>query len=359
MKVYLRGFFYSNLGDDLFVHILAERYPDIDFCLIVNSEYERAYSNEKNIRVVKLNKLRRGIQKIKNLINLEDIYVKEEKKADLSIVIGGSMFQENPKDDGAVKRLNSFPGKYSDTYIVGINFGPYQTERYKSAVANYLKIAKDVCFRDYKSYCFFNDLENVRWEQDIVFGIKAVVPKMRSEQKICVISVIDFKDRNYLSEYWDDYLEFIVKIVEKNCRKGFNIHLVSFCKMEGDEEAIEEVIKNVNESFKKQISFLKYNGENWKEIVIDISCAEYIIATRFHSMILGFAFQIPTLPIIYNEKCRNVLVDLGYGNAGIEVEDLKKVDICENDFIKINKIENIEKSSMNQFCMLDKVFRRN
>ena len=49
--------------------------------------------------------------------------------------------------------------------------------------------------------------------------------------------------------------------------------------------------------------------------------SEYVIATRFHAMILGLAENKPVLPIIYSDKTINVLNDLNFEG---EIIDLRK-----------------------------------
>ena len=264
-------------------------------------------------------------------------------------------FQENI---GALERLKSFPGKYNDTYILGVNFGPFQTQEYLKASFEYFKMAKDICFRDLNSYLLFKEMNNVRWARDIVFSIKSIIPQVNEKKKICAISVINFNSRKYLADYKEDYIDFMLKIVKHYCAMRFSIHLISFCKMEGDEEAITEILEKCDDELKEFIKEVKYDGKNWRKIVEDISSAECVIATRFHSMILGIVYQVPTLPIVYNEKCYNVLKDIGYDNAGVKVEELRKMKIEDLEFIQIENIDAIEKDASKQFWALDKLFGR-
>lgn len=361
MKVYLRGFFCVNLGDDLFIHILAQRYPQVEFYLIANSEYSEAYSSEKNIEVIKVGKLERAIRKLFNkFFDTRNIYEEAEKRSDVSIVIGGSMFQEFQDDKNALEKLKSFPGQYSATYILGINFGPFHTQNYLKHVSEYLKQARDVCFRDTYSYTFFQELNNVRWARDIVFNIEQIIPKTkkRVEKKICAISVMNFNNKYNLKKYSEAYVEFLIRAIKNYCSEAYEIHLISFCKMEGDESAIEEIMEKCDDNLKKHIKKVKYNGKNWKQVVRDISEAKCIIATRFHSMILGLAYQVPTLPIIYSKKMAYVLEDLGYYNVGLNLEDLYDSEINSLKFVQLENSEEIKQEAEKQFEALDKLFGR-
>ena len=361
MYIYVSGYFYANLGDDLFVHILAQRYPKINFIIVTKNEYKESYINESNIKVVVLRKFDCIRSKLIELgLKCNTIYEKIKKKSNASILIGGSMFQELENDTNAIRRIDSFPGKYSDVYILGINFGPYRTQEYYEKVQNYLSISKDVCFRDEYSYNKFKQLHNVRYAKDIVFNIDKIVPKVRiSDDKTLSISVMNFKSRDNLAMYVDSYENFIVRVIEYYSSLDYKINLISFSKMEGDELAIESILDKCKTKLKVKLNIIKYTGINWKEIVDVISSSDSIIATRFHSMILGFAYSIPTFPIIYNKKCQQVLEDLDSIDGGNNLCDLEKMDCEKLKFIKIKNIDEIKKESERQFDVLDELFGRN
>jgi colanic acid/amylovoran biosynthesis protein len=48
-KVVVKGYFKKNLGDDLFLKILAEKYPEVDFEVYTKTNYENVFEN-KNIK---------------------------------------------------------------------------------------------------------------------------------------------------------------------------------------------------------------------------------------------------------------------------------------------------------------------
>ena len=353
-KVILRGFFYKNLGDDLFYHMIVQRYPKTKFYLPVIDKCKDAYDDEKNVKIISLNRIVRGINKLLNYISSSfDIYNLFEGYGDLVVLIGGSLFQEKSNDKSDIKRLDEMPGKKKPLYILGVNYGPYKTESYLIKTKEYLSKAKDVCFRDESSYDLFKSLDNTRVATDIIFGIEKLIPAKRNKSKLCVISVIDFARNSSLAIYKNEYIKFIIMVIEKYLGMGYEIMLVSFCKIEGDEDAINEIIAICDESYKDKINIYLYKGDNWIETVQIISGASCIIATRFHSMILGLVYSVPTLPIIYNEKSLNILKDLKCEDCCVKLEELDTYNLDEIKFAKPKDINDVKIKSVEQFKVLD------
>lgn len=355
VKVYVRAFLYANLGDDLFIQMLSSRYPDVEFTVVVNSEYSKIYE-KRNVKSIGLNKLQRGIHKVVcKRFGINSIQEKIERESDICVIIGGSMFQELAGDSSAIERLRSFPGKYRPVYILGINFGPYRTEEYLNSVRNLLGYAVDVCFRDSYSYAFFRENMNVRWARDILFSIETLIPNNKRSKNYIVVSIMDFSRKSNLKLYEYSYIQFLVKSIRYFMGIGSEIRIVSFCKFEGDENAAEKIYAEFSLQEQEAIEICKYNGNNWLEIVELIRDAKYVIASRFHSMILGFAYEIPTLPILYNEKCVHVLEDLDLYGKGISLDYLEEAYPNLDMFIRVKNIEEIKKQSTKQFKGLDAV----
>ena len=65
-KVYLKGYLYKNLGDDLFFKIISERYPNTKFVSL--SKYD--YNINNNIKFIKYSRIK-PISKILSLITLK------------------------------------------------------------------------------------------------------------------------------------------------------------------------------------------------------------------------------------------------------------------------------------------------
>jgi len=316
MKLLLNGYFYRNLGDDLFFHIIANRYPNHQFYAMIHGDHADAYKGVSNVKVLPQTKLLRGLDKV--LFKLSpsmSLYAQKGKKMDASILIGGSMFIEMYDDGYDLKRLRAMPQNRKGLYIMGINFGPHKTQGYLDACREYLATATDVCFRDATSYGLFSDLPNTRCGSDIVFGIEAICPRAEEKRNVCVISVMDFGANPALAPYEADYLAFVTDMIRHQHAQGREVELVSFCAWEGDERAMEKILARCDDPDK--VRLLKYDGQNWRQVCRHISSAACMVASRFHSVVLGLAWGVPTLAISYSNKTVQLLKDMGCGNKAV------------------------------------------
>ena len=358
MKILLNGYFHENLGDDLFYHLIAQRYPQHTFYMPVHADHAHAYTGKDNVKVLPQTKLLRGLNKLSTKLSPKlGVTALLGKCADLSVLIGGSMFQEMRGDGSDLKRVANMPRHKKGLYILGINFGPHKTQSYLDCCRSYLSQATDVCFRDSVSYGYFSHLPNTRLGSDIVFGIEDICPAVSQKTDTCVISVMDFYAKPALEPYAGDYYRFLVDMAQHQRSLGRKVQLVSFCKWEGDEQAIERFFQNCPEDLKEHISVLRYDGKNWKEICQAICSAQCVVASRFHSMVLGLAYGVPTVVISYSNKTSQLLADMGWENAVITPDALKETLAAEAISIQGLNMEKWKQGAQAHFEALDRLLK--
>ncbi|MBP3597207.1 MAG: polysaccharide pyruvyl transferase family protein [Clostridia bacterium] len=340
MKIYLDAYLSKNLGDDLFIDILLKRYPNHKYVAISKGEKY----NIKNLKVYRNSYFYRAIKKF-----AAEKYI--ANKCDLVITIGGSMYIENNDSN------RDFTLGKNKRYILGSNFGPYQTNEYLKNLHSVFKNAEDVCFREEYSYNLFKDLPNVRYAQDIVFSLDVRDIKI-TKSKRAIISVIDCKSK--LDEkYQGIYEQKLVDLIEYLFEKDYKVCLMSFCKAENDELAINRIINKLDEKSKNKIEKYFYNG-NIEEALNNIGNSSVVIGSRFHAIILGLLMNKAVLPIIYSNKTKNVLEE---NNIDVKIFNIKNINefnpinLEENDFTKIHNIDHMINSSQNQFKQLDTILK--
>ena len=79
-------------------------------------------------------------------------------------------------------------------------------------------------------------------------------------------------------------------------------------------------IKNRSEQ-QRNITIFDYNGTNRKQLLEEMSRSIYIIATRFHGTILGLTAGKSVFPILYSDKTKYVLEDLGFHGEYADLRD--------------------------------------
>lgn len=351
MKVYIKAWLEKNLGDDLFIKIISERYSD-NFIAMTQTDYSNLQEYYPNIRFLKYNII---LDKLIKLFSFKTKTLEHvlSSRCDIILYLGGSMFME-------IQNQNySFYTFKKDYYILGSNFGPYYTKKFYKMHRDLFKNAKDVCFRDYYSYSMFNSLENVRSAPDIVFTLKTDNIKMEEENKI-VISVINPKKKVGI-QYYNDYLDFILSQINYYIKHGFRVTLMSFCKEEGDEDMIDTIISKIgNLHLREKIDTYFYNG-NINQALNILGTSKIIVGSRFHANILGLIMKKTIVPIAYSDKTINVLNDLCFNG---KVYDIRKKDDMNFDNFDINSLNYVmdvtpvQMAAEKHFKILDKILKR-
>lgn len=370
--ILVKAYVANNVGDDLFLKILFERYPKTHFLLLgnkKNTKFLKRYSNIKVIIPPDYMLFNRIVLKIldfestKNLANkfrdyLWRIFFKSiSVKIDGYVIIGGSMFIESNENEIS---LNDKTNLYATElikkpkYIIGANFGPYKSNNYLNLYKEIFKKFNDICFREeFSSKLFINSIKT-RYCADIVFQLK--IPKIEKLPKSIGFSLIDLSRRDNLKKYENEYLKFIDHLIHHYDNLGYCIYLFSFCEVEGDEIAINRIMNILPIEIRKKVNIVLYKS-NIDIFIKTFGKMEIIISTRFHAMILGILFKQKIFPIIYSEKMSNVLSDIEYKGTSIEINNLNvsKIDLITKE-IHNNRIlvESLHKSAHNHFIELDK-----
>lgn len=368
--VLVRGYLNRNLGDDLFFKILFERYPNVNFvvsgCKSVLSFVDKLKCNNVIRKNNKLNYLERVIVRFldrnyskkkffRNIISSEALY-------DAVLIIGGSIFQNPRKGVGYffIDDVNAIYKKIGNAipkYVIGSNFGPYVEDEFYRKGKDFFFSTSDVCFRDFYSWNLFKELPNVRYAPDVVFNlVHNHVEKIPNSIGISLIH-LSKELRPNLYAYQDDYVQAIRGIVIQAAKDNRVVKLFSFCKNEGDDNAIKLVMSKIPLELHKMITPVYYE-DDIMSFLGSFQEMEIMICTRFHSMILGLVFQQKIFPIVYGEKMKHVLKDIGYRNAFINIEDSKLLtyeDVLRNSLNDVTNIDNIRKRAQDQFKELDRL----
>ena len=105
-------------------------------------------------------------------------------------------------------------------------------------------------------------------------------------------------------------------------KNGYRVVVSSFCKAEGDENAVERVAEKVNQ-LGSSIEVLLYRGDA-APVLDEISKSEVVVATRFHAMVLGLASGAKVLSVPYSKKAAYVMADIGFDRGN--VLDIASID---------------------------------
>ena len=366
MKVFVDVYMAKNLGDDLFIDILAKKFPKTSFTLnYYGNGYDDFLSKYSN-----LNKSNYCVAyKVLNRLGIYD-YINDAKRIskqfDVLVFLGGSIFREESywKDVYAqrMKLVQEFRKQSKPVFILGANFGPYKTEEFYSSYYSLFSQCYDVCFRESYSKELFKDLECVRSSADIIFQTK--IPTITNKRKNIAYSIIDPSHKEGLAEYRDEYIKAVVESIKNIIDLGYTCTLMSFCKNEGDLKTCEEIFKSIPINLKSCVKILDYQGDI-EPFLKEISESRLIIASRFHANILGIVAQTKILPLIYSDKTWNVLSDIGFKDKILrfnECREIENSDVIEGALksdIQVENLSDLQSDSVRHFVMLEKVLNNN
>lgn len=366
MKILIKLYANVNLGDDLFLKMLLERYPNVKFILPAPDEYKIIFKQYSNLEIVKdaynfeLGFLNRGFNYLERKFFLSKYIKKIEKKFlenftvkgyqfDAFISIGGSIFMQQKKLPVYSSIIYyQLAHKYcKNTFYLGCNFGPYNDSKFVEDYRNIFSDAKDVCFREKQSWSLFSNLNNIRCKPDIVFGFK--FPKVSKKNKTVGFSVVSA--RNGINE--EDYFKKYAELIEFYQKKNYEIYLFSFCENQGDGKTINSIVNLVSDH--KNINKIIYNGDI-DEFLNVYSSMEQMYCGRFHAMILSMIFDQKIYPVIYSKKMLNVLDDIGYKGETISIENFFNIQpdkLLDQIHLNSYDIKEIKTESTEQFQKLD------
>lgn len=333
MKVFLFAYTKTNLGDDIFLKMISEKYKDVEFFInIPNVNDRKIFGGIDNVSFIENESDNR---------NLENINVDEY---DAFVYIGGSIFIESERALGSRKKFNSFITRCNEKnkpfFYISSNFGPYKSLEYFGLSQETMKLCSDICFRDKYSFDLFSDISSVRYAPDLIFSYD--VGKVVTEKESVGISVIDFEIRDDLASYSKKYFRLLANSINSYVRNGKKIYLFSFCEYEGDESGIEKLISYLDKEIIRNVEIIKYTGDV-DEFMKVYKKMEYMICTRFHSMILSVNCNHKIYCVSYSKKMNNVAEDLGFN---IEIKNIKDLD---SDFIQINDFRKVQDDIM-KYC---------
>lgn len=358
----LYGFFGHNVGDDAFFDMLFKRYPDTVFYIMHDPSYAEFFSRYPNVRFY--DATRPDIIKINAFgekFNQSNLFEKLLLKiCDGVVHIGGSIYQQigNWQLDFDIRQKRKLRGK--KFFAVSNNFGPYTDNSYRDMWAGEFKKWTDICFRDRYSYNLFSDIPIVRYAPDLLFRFP--IEKKESEKKVSV-SVIDTlaPSRTIEKSTAEAYENKIVELIKRFSSDGYAVSLLSFCAFAGDNAAADRILAALPEEVSSNIKNVVYRN-NLNEITNEIETSEYVVATRFHAMILGYIAGKKVLPICYSEKMSNVISDLSLSESIITLDNLSSLTADEliplANIVPEEKINEISHLATEQFAGFDKFVSR-
>lgn len=293
MNIYTIGYFQSNLGDDLMLLSLIGNNKKHTFYLNGCSKLSfKNFENEKNVK-------RSENGKMKSLLNCEAI-----------AFIGGSLFQDYDKAAWFYYlKLSMFILAArllrKKVYILSSNFGPFSNLITKYSVKLIVYFSSKVVVRDRESYLFASKIKSkgVYLEKDIVeyYQDARGEKSKRSPKEIKKLGVSVIYNRGWKQEkYINELVKYIKRYIDRGCQ---SITLYSFHDTDDYEQC--EIIKSKITPYLADVNII--GSEDIHRLIDNFSKEDYVICSRFHSMILAIIQNKNFSLFCYSNKISNYL----------------------------------------------------
>ena len=319
-SVFVYAFTGLNVGDDLFIRKLVTSYPDIRFVLMVHKPYKEVFSRYRNVTVYEEEGFPLNIAKKLRIDNRIRWRIPHE--CDYAVLIGGSVFQEYSDWENQHQWYREL-FDHDRLYFLGCSWGVCRTKAFEENMRIVFSEVKDTCFRDRYSYNTFSHLPNVRYAPDILFGFDwSPYERFREKMQVMISTVNCCSGNIGLDAYAADYHKFLGNLTTDFVNRGYTVVFCAFWEGDGDLAAAKAIQSSLPPEVQKSTSVVKYCGTNMEQILQLIAESEYMVATRFHAMILGLGAGKKVLPLIYHLKLRNVLTDLSFRSTYYDIRQL-------------------------------------
>lgn len=369
-RILLMACIEKNIGDDLFIRLICERYPDVDFYISEKANYSKLNSIpnlhfESKISIWMFFSDMSGSYKITRRLPcalIEKIYRNIFIKYDGCVYIVGNAFK-NYKYRGKYQTawIKNMSKISSYTYLLSTNFGPYDNDLWVRDCGKIFNRMKDVCFRDKESYELFQQYDNIRYSPDAVLTYKVKDKYGEAKGNCLLISVIDckfFARPLEIREASDKYERQLTDIIDYYLKKDYKVYILN-SNMEQDFAASMRILKKCDNN--SNIEIINYNGD-FQVVEMAYKKAKFVIGTRLHSVILSWIYNVPVIPIIYDIKIYNILNSYEFNGKYYYINNLMGMtgEQCDKDFDNYSfNINLIKRGAESQFNKLDLFLKEN
>ncbi len=228
-----------------------------------------------------------------------------------------------------------------DVFVFPNSFGPFRNKWAKSIVRRVLKKCKWVSAREsISSNAVKNELElDICKYPDLGFYLKPSekdftdyllqkgVPLNKQRTVALTLRPYRFHGHSNPEVYYNNYKNAIVGFVKQLVADGFHItffaHTLGPSSHEDDRIALKDVLDILPADIKTHTTYIEDFELDCQEVEKIYSYYDYIVGTRFHSVIFSLNVSTPALAIAYGgNKGKGIMEDLDINQFVIDMDNL-------------------------------------
>ena len=223
--------------------------------------------------------------------------------------------------------------------VISVGIGKIRSRASRALISHALRTACYRSYRDKNSRVLISNLLRAAATEPIVPDIAFSLPpselpapagvrSISQGRPIVAISPIVYcKPQSWPSHdrlLFDNYLREMAKVISQLIRKGYFI-VVVWSSLGDDNTILPELLRQLDPESRGKLSEQAYFPAiaTWRDLVAVLQDADYLIASRLHSVILGCLAQVPTVAISFDSKVDWVMADLGQTEYLLHIRDLK------------------------------------
>lgn len=312
MKIFLEAFVDTNFGDNLFVHTVVSRYPQHTFYMLPKAVYEASYqtllTEESNICLIDQAK--------------EPDFI---TRMDAMMVVGGDMLWEGTYLTW-LKYIRTIKRKKGPVLFLGMSLFPQYSAKTKFFLRMLFHQIDVMVVRESKSYQQVKAIApraNVIATTDMAFVTE--ISQYLSEKAdagvlgISVRKKIPRETKDTYEQYCQCMVDTAVSYLKTS--DSHTIRFLALSKGVFDDGAVaEEIIRLCPEEYQGRMSVVSFDG-SVEAYIYQMQKCESLICTRFHALVFAILLQKSFIPIIYEEKIRRLLTEIGYTGICPEYEE--------------------------------------
>jgi polysaccharide pyruvyl transferase WcaK-like protein len=144
---------------------------------------------------------------------------------------------------------------------------------------------------------------------------------------------------------YDRYLNELANVLNDLLER--NHFLLFVWSARGDQNVVQELLARGDDNFKARLLQNSYfaTPSTWKDYLSIVQVADLLIASRLHSIILGFLAKVPVLAISFDPKVDWVMQDVEQDGALLQIRNFtarEVVQACERlDFRKKEIVQHL------------------
>ncbi len=228
----------------------------------------------------------------------------------------------------------------------------------------YRRVLRSASYRSYRDAVSSRLVESVGVKgpnpvyPDLVYSLKLPVPPPTSAERGTAIvganPVPYFDDR-----YWPEsdpgvyraYVGKVSRFVQWLDNNGYSVLLFP-TQVRADLRTIQDIRANLNGAGHSPRIVAGARVRNIDDLISEIARADFVIASRYHGILLALALNKPVIGVAYHEKCRALLEMAGQGDYVLDIANFRAEDLIEKFQALQANAEQIKKEISQRITLL-------